>query len=189
MSLITNLQNGLRITTSGIGCIGLPALYPYNDFGGANGTISLANTVYGIMITIPYPVLWRNLTTNVHVAAAGSLFSIGLYNLAGQRIVSTNVMSGAVLGNITDTLSTPYMVQPGAYFYCYTLSNGALSLLVDFGLDPKYAALLNAFSGQGVIGGFTAGASSGGVLPSSLGAKTAVQLSGTLTPPFSFVYS
>jgi hypothetical protein len=189
MSLITNLQNGLRVTLPGAGCIGLPAMYPYNDFGGGNGTVSSANIVYGVMVTIPYPVLWRNLIARVKGASAGSLFSIGLYNLAGQLIVSTNVMSGSVIGNVTDTLSSPYMVQPGTYFYCYTVSDPALSLIVDFGLDPRYAQLLNAFTGLGVIGGFTAAASSGGVLPATLGALTATQLSGQQTPPFSFIYS
>ncbi len=188
--IISNPQSGLNVVTPGAGYAVLPCMYPYNDFGGGRSASLVANTTYAMMLTIPYSFSWHNVLAYVLTPDAGALFSVGLYDLSGNLLVSSGAMSGAIAGNVLSTV-TPYQVQPGTYYYGWTTNDSSLGLSMDYGLDGSYASLINAFSGVNGLNAFQSSvASSGGVLPAQLlGTKSAATFgSNGVGPPVVFFY-
>lgn len=172
------------------------AVYVVNtvDGNGAVLTFHLSSRGSGYSVSSNNPTVVISgggdsaLTINVLTLSVG-FFSVGLYDLAGNRLVHTGAVDGSVSGNVISTV-TPYMVQAGAYLFCWTVNDASLGLSMSEGFDPFWSTGL---VGLGSLNEFTAANPSvSGVLPATLGLRTTISLNNSVggnCPPVTLIYA
>lgn len=144
------------------GTINLPPV------GVNTAVLSAANQVRVYEFVLPFNTLVRKLAFNVTTLFAGGNCGVGIYSAAGNLLVNSGAVSTASTGNKTATLATPVLLTPGTYFLAWTGDNTTFTLL-GFTVG-SLEGLMRANNAN--RNGIAANASSGGVLPATLGAIT-----------------
>ena len=144
----------------------LPKDYPESD---TTVNSASATNVRGMRILIPAPLLVAKIDFEVVAATAGAIAAIGIYSSdRGHLLIDTGAVSVATNGIKEVTLGTPYLLQPGWYWYMFTITDSAVTLRAI-----AMASNVNNLLNQGTVQrGQAANAASAGVLPATLGAIT-----------------
>ena len=159
-------------TSLGVGFSSFPFMSPCINSGGNLAQMPPDNTVYVLQLVVPSLVIIANVAISVTGASGTTTVDMGLYDLSGNRlfhapftVVTTGIMTQSV---------TPFTLQPGIYYYCWTgTSTGSMSLFANGGLDNDSCLI---FNGIGTITLSAANAATNGVLPATLGALTSANL-------------
>lgn len=153
------------VNSSGVG--GFYGRYITPPFGAIGITATFANEVRAFQFVLPYAVTVSKVTASVSAPATGAA-DVGIYSLAGNRLIYTNgaINTGASVGAQTlPIVGGPVTLIAGVYYFAQTITS----------VTPQMQAVNTTITDQqanngGVARcGQAANSSSGGVLPATLG--------------------
>jgi hypothetical protein len=192
----------VKLTADSSGDVDFSTRVNCNHFWGGVGTINCApvgtggrispnassNTVACIKFYLDASqsigrVIINCLQTNTGTGKA----AFGIYDAGGNLITQACYTGlGGAVGPMEQAVTTPVQLSPGNYWFCYSsdaFADALPFLVATVALDRQENELLNASSVGDPIVATAANAMSGGVLPATLGALTALNLSSLRSIP------
>jgi len=143
-------------------------LTPQNAATG--GTIPANNNVGVCQFVLPFSVQVGKITVKITTSVANAVADVGIYSIAGNRLLNTGGFSAAVQVVLTTSI-VPIILQPGFYYYAWTLSNFNAQLLATAVPASGIGEIMNNQTTKKY--GIAANAASAGVLPQTLGTISA----------------
>lgn len=135
--------------------------------GAAVSTVN--NNVIVVLFVIPWPITITKASINVTTLQAASTVTMGIYSSDGNtKILDTGTFDSSTTGVKTNTF-TGVLIPAGAYYFAQSTSNTGVQT-ENFGATTNRNNYLNTTGGPRQ--GTAANSTSGGVLPSTLGAIT-----------------
>jgi hypothetical protein len=127
-----------------------------------------ANQVRVMQFVLPFACTVRKVVSEITTLSVGGFYGVGLYDAAGNRVVTTGAQSTTNTGIFSVTLSTPVTLVPGVYYSAWTGDNTTVILrALTTGQTSETYMRTNA-----ARNGSAANASAAGVLPATLGTIT-----------------
>jgi hypothetical protein len=134
---------------------------------GAGIAGGVANRVFVTQFVLPFRVVVRNIVFDVTTQEIGALAGVGLYNPAGERVVTSGAIS-TTGAEVKTVAITPVTIEPGVYFVAWTCDGTTAAGRFATG----GTSFINIVNKNAVRVARAANASSAGVLPATLGALT-----------------
>lgn len=132
------------------------------DGGGTNDTYG-ANTIGVYSFYLPYTITVNSLSVVVTTAQASSTVQLGIYSMAGTKLLATGTIASTSTGLKTGTVTTTTLT-PGFYIMAFVTNNTLTKV-------SAYTVSTSGFYDT-VYGGTAANVVSGGVMPATLGTIT-----------------
>jgi hypothetical protein len=156
---------------------------------GNAGNISALNVVRALMFYLPTQQVVGNISIHITAGTTGGVVDVGIYSLAGNKLVNAGGLAATAAANVTSTVAQ-VTLAPGYYYFAHTgfQSGGTLSAIaydclnIGMQLTGLTTPLVNI---KGVRWGTAANAGVAGVLPATLGVITANNQ--TFYPPAAFM--
>jgi hypothetical protein len=169
------------------GFFGVTIMPPFNTGGpsNANSIVASANQVFVFQFILPFPVTVNKVSMSMF-ATSGSAGAadVGVYSITGNRLVHTN---GAINiqtpgTQVLTVVQGPVTLAAGMYYFAQTANNSAGTYNMVLQNGP-WEGVLATSPTPTRYGAIAANASSGGVLPATLGTLAA---NATVPPMLAF---
>jgi len=184
---VTVAANGASFSTAGQGgFVGagfpFPSAFYNNTTLTAQALSGSANIITAVQFQLLASYTIRKISLRVGTGVASSSVNIGIYDSSGNRLIDSGAIATTASGtNQSVTLGTPVTLAPGTYYFAQS-ATGSTNTVLAFGLALNGSAnLLNLNS---VRVGQAANATSGGVMPATLGTITADSFFGGVAAAF-----
>jgi hypothetical protein len=149
--------------------------FPYAYYAGTTmegavaGTTPNQITVFQFQLTSTYVI--SKVTIRVVTGAAASTMNFGIYSSTGSKLLDSGAITTATSStNETVTLGSSVTLTPGTYYFAQSASGSvSTALSLPQGIPASSPTILNL---NAVRVGQAANATSGGVMPATLGTIT-----------------
>ena len=171
--LITNANPAASFATAGFGGFlgaGMPLGYVYGSQYSGSTVSTTINQISVIEFYLQSSFTISKVSCYITFNVAGQSVNIGIYSSAGAKLIDSAALSAAT-NNVTVTNSiTPVTLPPGVYYLAYSASSTSVQI---GGFEVDALALTGMMNSTGSVKvGQAANATSGGVMPSTLGTLT-----------------
>ena len=144
------------------------AYYSGASSGGTIGGNANQVTVFQFSLKASYTI--SKVSARVVTGAAGQTASFGIYNLAGNKLLDSTALSvNSSSTSVTTTLAAPVTLPPGTYYFAQS-TTGTSATIIAAQNSGGASSTTSFLPNLNVIRvGQAANATSGGVLPATLG--------------------
>ncbi len=172
---------GMFTTAGGSGMWG-PGIFTYPQQSGGAAEVSANNVVVATIFTPSNSITITKISVTIDAGNNGSLFSFGIYDSTGTTLlVNSGVFtaSGGAGTSYSATISPATINAGTTYILAQTTNNNSVQVAR---VDPGNPQIAKTYNLNHTRFGTAANASTSGVLPSSLGAISAVNSTTTFSP-------
>lgn len=159
-------------------------VYPMTTSVSVSGQLSgTTNAVYGMYMHVPYKLTITKASSFVAsgAAVAGAHLGVGLYDLAGNRVVSATLSwaTGAPTSPSATVDQGSVTLAGGSYYFCWSTDNTTIKITTSSLMQWSFMRNL----GLARITPLAANSSAAGVMPSTLGVLSAIPNNTITMPP------
>ena len=140
--------------------------------GASNVSVAVANNVYVCPFVMPLTFTIGHAAINVNAGATGASENIGIYSMAGNKLVDTGAMPATGYALEAQAVSTGATLTAGTPYFIAWAGTSTTPTVGSFTVNTTWVGLLNNLMGAGHGCGSAANILSSGSLPATLGTVT-----------------